>query len=212
MRFSDEILKKNMIAKEDEVNYMCENLIKIIGKTPEELLRLTEQEDSIPVDISTILFKLNISEIKMDFAEIEKALELQVNEKGAVSGMVLLSGDNVGIFYNEKDGLNRQRFTIAHELAHCCLNGGRLAENHIEFRHEISTDDEEEIAANTFAGKLLIPEGSLKKVYEQLSIPVLDSLAKIFQVSITVMKERLKMLKMDYFDTELNKMVIFGEE
>lgn len=212
MRFSDEILKKYMILKEEEVNYMCLNLKKIIGKTPEELLHLTEQEDSIPVDISAMLFKLNISEIKMDFAEIEKALELQVNENGAVSGMVLLSGDNVGIFYNEKDGLNRQRFTIAHELAHCCLNGGRLVENHIEFRHEISTDDEEEIAANTFAGKLLIPEWSLKKVYEQLTIPVVDSLAKIFQVSKTVMKERLKMLHMDYFDTELNKMVLFGEE
>ena len=191
---------------------MCQTLKKIMGKSPEELLSITGQENSIPVDVSTILHHLQISEIKMNFSQIEQALNLDDAKKGTISGMVLLSEDNVGIFFNEEDTLNRQRFTIAHELAHCCLDGEELMKNHIEFRFDIDSDDASEVAANTFAGKLLVPEKSLKKVYEQLSIPVVESLAKIFQVSQAVMKERLKMLHMDYFDTELNEMVILEEE
>ena len=190
---------------------ICEKMRQIIGKSPEEILSMTGQTSNIPVDIRAILLKLDISEIKIDFTEIEQALFSKDEEKIDVSGMVLLSENNIGIFYNEKDSINRQRFTMAHELAHCCLNGEEIEEDYIEFRYNIVSEDEKEVAANTFAGRLLIPEQSLRVVYEQLTIPVLDSLAKIFQVSESVMKERLKMLHMDYFDTNLNEMVVFGE-
>lgn len=212
MIFSNEVLDYYIGCTKEESDIMCKTLKEIMGKKPEEILKMAGQEDCVPVNVSAILKKLRISEIEMDFSEIEQQLVTQVNEKGAISGMVLLSGDNVGIFYNVKDGLNRQRFTVAHELAHCCLNGDELVDNHIEFRHESTSEDEREIAANTYAGQLLIPEKSLKRVYEQLTVPVVDSLAKLFQVSIAVMKERLRVLHMDYFDTELNRMVVFGED
>ena len=212
MIFSNEILRYYIGRTKEESDIMCKNLKEIIGKTPEEILKIAGQEDCVPVNIGAILKELHVSEIKMDFSEIEQQLASQVAEKGPISGMVLLSGDNVGIFYNEKDSLNKQRFTVAHELAHCCLNGEELVDNHIEFRHEIVSEDEREIAANTYAGQLLIPEKSLKRVYGQLTIPVVDSLAKIFQVSKAVMKARLNLLHMDYFDTELNRMVILGED
>lgn len=214
MYFCDFILNDYLEKTKEEgaiMEEVCENLKHILGKSPEEILWMTGQASSIPVDISTILQKLHISEAKIDFTEIEQALFSEDEDKMDISGMVLLSGDKVGIFYNEKDGTNRQRFTMAHELAHCCLNGEKLADSYIEFRCNIISDDEMEVAANTFAGKLLIPEPSLRKVYEKLTIPVVDSLAKIFQVSQQVMKERLKMLNMDYFDSSLNKMVVFGE-
>lgn len=68
----------------------------------------------------------------MDFTEIEHVLFSQGKGEGDVAGMVLLSGNDVGIFYNEKDEVNIQRFTIAHELVHCCLNGNELADNYIK--------------------------------------------------------------------------------
>lgn len=212
MYFCNQILNNYLVRTKEEDGIMCTSLRKIIGKSPEEILSITGQTTSIPVDISAILHKLEISEIEMDFTEMEQALFSQYENTDSISGMVLFSEDNIGIFYNKKDGINRQRFTIAHELAHCCLNGNELEDNYIEFRQKIISDDKREVAANTFAGRLLIPEQSLKKVYEQLTIPVVDSLAKIFLVSKSVMKERLKMLNMDYFDTELNRMIIFGED
>ncbi|MCM1233556.1 MAG: ImmA/IrrE family metallo-endopeptidase [Ruminococcus flavefaciens] len=211
MFFSNTLLKYFLThAKEEDIT-MCNCLRKIMGKTPEEILAMTGQTMNIPVDISAILRELNISEVKMDFMEIEQALTDKDEAEREISGMVLLSGNNLGIFYSTKDSVNRQRFTIAHELAHCCLNGGNLENDYIEFRHYFHSDDEIEVAANTFAGEILIPEQSLKKVYNSLAIPVIGSLAKIFQVSKSVMKERLNLLHMDYFDTDLNKMITFGE-
>lgn len=215
MYFCNDILSRYLEKTEEEgaiMGEVCGSLKQIIGKSPEEVLHITEQATSIPVDISAILAKLHMSEAKIDFTEIEQALFSEDEDKMDISGMVLLSGDKVGIFYNEKDGINRQRFTMAHELGHCCLNGEKLADSYIEFRCNMVSDDEMEVAANTFAGKLLIPEPSLRKVYEKLTIPVVDSLAKIFQVSQQVMKERLKMLHMDYFDPSINEMVVFGED
>ena len=108
----------------------------------------------------------------------------------------------MGIFYRASDSINRRRFTMAHEIAHCCLHTDTLTDKHIELRSSKTQNDPREYNANVFAGELLIPESSLKMIYEQLLVPSLSGLSVIFQVSTNVMAKRLDYLKMPYMKDE----------
>ena len=57
------------------------------------------------------------------------------------------------IFYNDQCNAGRQRFTVAHELGHCLLHGGKGLYN----REPTSTDQPIEQEANVFASRLLAP-------------------------------------------------------
>ena len=56
-----------------------------------------------------------------------------------------------------------------------------------------------EIQANIFAGEILIPKYTLDLVYNKfISTPPISVLARIFEVSISVMKARLDYLELPY--------------
>lgn len=171
------------------------NKIKYLkGKTASEILKDTGQENSIPVDLRAILHKLEISAISMDFSEIEEILCDQVKKRGRILGAVMTTHDDAAIFYSNDQELmsnHRYRFTIAHELAHCCL-GSDL--NHVEFRHDGSFDEAGEREANIFAGELLIPLPQLERVSKELLLPTITNLAAVFEVSETVMAARIEYL------------------
>lgn len=57
------------------------------------------------------------------------------------------------IFYNDKCNVGRQRFTVAHELGHCLLHGGKGLYN----REPSTSDNPIEEEANVFASRLLAP-------------------------------------------------------
>lgn len=165
------------------------------GKKAAEILKETGQENNIPVDLRAILHKLEISAISMDFTEIETILFDQVKKRGRILGAVMTTHDNdTAIFYSNDQELmsnHRYRFTIAHELAHCCLDGDL---NHVEFRHDGSSDEASERRANIFAGELLIPLPQLEKVSKELLLPTITNLATVFEVSETVMAARIEYL------------------
>ncbi len=169
------------------------NVKDLYGKTAEDLLRMTNQERSIPVNLKKILEKFNISAISMDFEPMEKSSS-DPNRK--ILGAIVCDDDKAAIFYNCNDEVNghRYRFTIAHELAHCTVS---KACNHIDFRLDPLLLDEKEIAANTFAGELLIPEGSLYETIGKLILPSIAVLSDIFEVSVNVMRERLRFLNVE---------------
>ena len=164
------------------------------NKTSEEILSISGQAASVPVDVKAILEKLNISAIPFDFSEIEEKLPEEYAGLN-ILGALISNDDNAAILYSSKDkqDSHRMRFTIAHEIAHCCLHGTR---QHIEFRIDGDLDDDE-IAANTYAGELLIPEKALKDIIKQLLVPTITALADIFDVSINVMSERIKYLQLE---------------
>jgi Zn-dependent peptidase ImmA (M78 family) len=116
-----------------------------------------------------------------------------------ILGALATNGDRAAIFcrVEDKEDSHRYRFTIAHELGHCCLNHFPVDGStvHLVFRKDGNTTDEDEIAANVFAGELLIPKESLLCVIDELLVPTVKVLADIFDVSNTVMSERLKYLK-----------------
>lgn len=185
---------------------MCDILNRIKNKSANELLEESGQTHQIPVNLMAILDTYDLKSIATDFKNLEK------NEKvknGEILGLVLLDAEekNVGLFYREKDSEHRQRFTIAHELGHCCLHSESLKEGYIEFRYNIASGDQKEIAANTFAGELLIPEHSLNNILQRLYVPTLKGLSEIFNVSISVMRKRLELLQLSYYDDMLGKMI-----
>lgn len=181
-----------------EGKIMCKKLNELKGLTPEEIL-LISGENSYPVNMQTILKKLGIRNGAINFSEVEKEIPDIINKRGCILGAVTIIDDDVNIFYSEGSTENRKRFTLAHELAHCCLDAQSLQKGHIEFRFDETTSNPKELAANIFAGELLIPEKPLREMYEDLVIPAVDVMAKEFKVSNHVMEARLKHLGLGFY-------------
>ena len=212
-RIYEEYLKKARENKEEgdeKVKNMAttlekyETLNKLRDKTPEELLS-EAGVTGVPVDLEKLLNHWNISAMPVkisDFEEYQKYKEL--GGENEIFGAVVLDEDgSLCVFYNETDTIGRQRFTIAHELAHICQDYVDLIENEINFNCEV---DLKEIIMNTFAGKLLVPTNALKDIFkdfphvsvDNLPDDILKDLADTFTVSVNVMKERLKVFKAQY--------------
>lgn len=182
---------------------MCKILKELQGKTAQALLETYGVSTEPPIDIDELLRHIGISSIPMDFSPIESQVGIS---SGSVLGATISEGENLGIFYRADATENRRRFTIAHEIAHCCLHTENLIDHHVELRDNFKALSGKEYEANVFAGALLIPKDALDKVYEQLIVPSLETLSKIFRVSTTVMVARLDYLKMPYLkDIDINE-------
>lgn len=197
-------------SKEDDV--MCATLKMIKRKTPQELLNEYNIDIKSPIDIAKLLNKIGISTIAQDFFDIE---ELMQKKKDSILGAAFSKEDNLAIFYKKSDTFRRKNFTIAHELAHCCLHCPNDTSSHIEFRIEPFIDElsmeefKKEREANIFAGEILIPEESLKIYYNKMLIPSLLALAKIFDVSTSVMAARLDYLQLPYYkDSQTTEIIM----
>jgi len=190
------------IKSKEGIKIMCAALDRLAGKTPEELIIEAGIADKVPIDLEKLLCYWNVSVMPINFSKLQKLQESkefrqQIDDKGDILGAVILKGDNLCIFYKEDDTPNRQRFTIAHELAHCCIDYEKLAKAEINCRYEnFSKTDRHENSINAFAGKILIPDNTLKVFYDKLLVPSADKLAMIFDVSGTVMEARLEYLKL----------------
>lgn len=193
------IINFELLQRKKAGKNMCTVLEKIRNRTPNEILEQYDLDKVAPIDIGYLLQQLKISAIGKDFSELEKAKKV---EPGSILGALLSSGNNAAIFFRESDSYNRQRFTIAHELAHAMLHTDAFP--HIEYRmnrQEIENNPLEK-KANILAGQLLIPFDLLKKEYMQLFVPSSRSLAKIFEVSTNVMEARLDYLKISYYNSQ----------
>ncbi len=121
---------------------------------------------------------------------------------GDVSGFLLRKGGKPIIGVNATQHLNRQRFTIAHELGHFFLH--EFDGIHLDktfHRNGISSlgVSSQEIEANTFAAELLMPDYMVKR--ELLAIrgdlitdDAVSQLANHFGVSTQAMGIRLSNL------------------
>jgi len=122
-----------------------------------------------------------------------------------LSGMAYIR-DGVGIIgVNALHHPNRQRFTIAHELAHHELHSEQLLQEvHVDkaFRVMMRDDlaaqgsDRQEIQANAFAAELLMPQEFLKDLVDPAGLDLddddrLEALARKFRVSTSALRYRL---------------------
>ncbi|MBV6857941.1 ImmA/IrrE family metallo-endopeptidase [Xanthomonas campestris pv. zingibericola] len=88
----------------------------------------------------------------------------------------------------------RQRFTLAHELAHFILHRGdkaRFDDHTYARRHDDRSPMERE--ADNFAARLLMPEPELRQAVDK-GVRNLNDLARQFEVSSLAMRYRLEAL------------------
>lgn len=114
------------------------------------------------------------------------------------SGFFQLSEDDNGgsIYVNSSNSDNRITFTIAHELAHYILHKEYIKSNKYQPmpRHNKYDGEKpvEEIEADFFAASLLVPLKMLKNYRDFASE---EELARLFFVSLDVIRNRLDLLK-----------------
>ena len=106
------------------------------------------------------------------------------------------STEDKKIYINQYDTLERQTFTIAHELGHYFL--GHVAGNQfgVHYRNSLSHkgDWNSEKEANLFAAELLMPEEFIERATGEYGLDRnkdVDTLAKVFGVSKSAMSFRL---------------------
>ena len=124
--------------------------------------------------------------------------------KDEISGMLVQTEDEAVIGINAKHHKNRQRFTLAHELAHYHLHADRptvyVDGLMVHFRgHAAVRPEPIEVEANAFAAALLMPEPILRHDLRHRTIDALDEsavrrLAQQYQVSVQALTLRLMQL------------------
>jgi hypothetical protein len=115
----------------------------------------------------------------------------------AISGQIMrdpLHGGRAGfvIWINSEDALPRQKFTLAHELAHYILHRDLIESGIVDdtmYRSELGNVYETQ--ANQLAADILMPIRLIKKWREQNPESDYKDLAKAFDVSEQAMKIRL---------------------
>lgn len=190
------------MEKEDnnEESTMCKILEEIGGLTASQLLEKYEISLEPPIDLNKLIKKIGILVFPTEFSELEDTVG---RKRGDIVGAAVSIGDDLDIMYASGLKYNRMRFTIAHELGHCCLHSENLKINHYELRTDSESNTIKEIQANIFAGQLLIPEQSLREICQSLLRPTLSALMTIFQVSANVMRGRLEYLNISVIDDVL---------
>ncbi len=114
------------------------------------------------------------------------------------SGAIVRDDDNnITIYVNPDDSLERQRFTIAHELGHYV--NGHLDDSTKMLRdsnQSYSQDnyDYREYEANTYAAELIMPKSKLVFLLESEGLKTIEDLARVLIVSKKAMEIRLKNL------------------
>lgn len=152
--------------------------------TPGQII--TKHQKSAPVDVIGIASDLGLNVWKMDTLPDDISGKIF---RDALNGGP--SGFSIGV--NASHGINRQRFTIAHEIAHFILHraqlekGGTL-EDDAMYRSGLST--REEVQANRLAADILMPYPLIQQLVDS-GIRDVQSLAAAFQVSEVAMKIRL---------------------
>ena len=117
--------------------------------------------------------------------------------KNGESGVIEKNGDDVTMYINPNESLERQRFTIAHELGH--FVNGHLNNSTTMFRDgnkQYSRDnyDFQEYEANTYAAELLMPKEKIDFLIYNAKKTTVEELAEALIVSYTAMKIRLQNL------------------
>ncbi len=136
----------------------------------------------------------------IDLRGLAKALNLPVKASTLppnISGEIRPDGDGGYVIkVSRHDSHGRQRFTVAHEIAHFLLHRKLIGDgitDDVLYRSEQS--DAVEAEANRLAADILMPANLLTEKYRTIKSlggdEMVDSLAEIFSVSPAAMKIRL---------------------
>lgn len=147
--------------------------------------------------------------IPIHLDEIAEYLEIDVlyeDLEDEMSGFLLVKNGLASAAINDNHHVNRQRFTLAHEIGHYCLHVDEQIDedmfvDRLVFNRDKSASKGEiknEIEANKFAAELLMPSQMLRnhiaRLYSNKDLEddeTISALANDFKVSTTAMGYRL---------------------
>ena len=147
-----------------------------------------------PVDVEGLVAELGVQVVRKPMED-------------AISGLLLIRGDQAVIGVNKSHHPHRQRFSIAHELGHYLLHrdaGDLFVDSSLTFYRDQRSSDgvfEQEIEANAFAAALLMPEDLLRSYIAEEQLDLHDEqaaarLASNFGVSGQALAIRLARLNL----------------
>ena len=116
-----------------------------------------------------------------------KKYNVNIEDFGSKSAVLIKQGDNKIIFYNEEELIARIRFSILHEYGHYKL------------QHDLDTKDEEmykkfEVETNYFAAQLLMPEQLIRELQARGKRITKEFLIELFEVSEMAAQKRINTL------------------
>ena len=153
--------------------------------TPEDLLAEARRHDvtTCPLDVERLAEQ--VYGIPVIYEPMDN------DDSGLLERM---DNDGWKIFVNSYHGYKRQRFTIAHELAHYFLHRNRQSRfaDHV-FARSLHEQSPMEVEANEFAAKLLMPKEEFRKAIED-GITKISELSEHFQTSMLAVEYRAKNL------------------
>ena len=193
---------KYKLNDKTEVNTMDnKNIVDLtqeqIEQKASELLAIYNLDET-PVNLYDICNRLGIKKVDIEFKKYDGDYIL--------GGIKRYNEDDIKIFVNDKDGYERQRFTIAHEIGHYYL--GHLDNTdtnqfmYLERRDGYNTNNPIERQANQFAEALLMNKKSIEEKFNTLreiglsTHSIEEVLADMFGVSRQSVKYRLKNLRL----------------
>lgn len=158
-------------------------------------------------EVESLLRACRLTKAPIEVRKVAAHLDIDVRlapTKEDVSGALIVDGDRAYIAVNDTHHINRQRFTIAHEIGHFRLHdtGDRI---HFDEDFRVySRDgrsslaiDSKEIEANQFAAELLMPTHLLRQDFIRVrgtEDDVVRDLAGKYKVSAKAMEFRLQNL------------------
>jgi len=151
-------------------------------------------------DLSSLVSELQgvgLYEVPLNVDRVAEYLGLEVVEElmeDDISGYLEFKSGQWVAGLNALHHRNRQRFTLAHELAHFVLHRNERASfvDHTFTRREGMADPVES-EADRFAAELLMPEVAVRSFVRE-GLTNLTKLAEKFQVSLLAMRYRVKNL------------------
>ncbi len=148
---------------------------------PREVIR--HHQNSIPIDVVALAHDLGINVYSASESKNLSGKIIRDSKLGGASGYA--------IFVNGDDSPTRQRFTIAHEIAHFVLHKDEIGDGIVEdtlYRSGLS--NKKEVEANKFAADILMPWHLINLAMRE-PVSNIQELATRFHVSQSAMSIRL---------------------
>jgi Zn-dependent peptidase ImmA (M78 family) len=172
-----------------------------------------QRTESPEASAQKLLDELKITTVPVPVEKIPKLLGAHLRYSpldDELSGMAFVKDGTPIIGVNALHHPNRQRFTIAHEIAHLCLHKEHITSTvHVDKGFPVSVlkrdatsaagTERLEIEANQFAAALLMPRKILDQVLAETRIDIedeaaLENCAKKFKVSKATLEFRIRNL------------------
>jgi hypothetical protein len=145
-----------------------------------------------PVDVERLAFDLGLN--------VHRDASLGPETSGKIVRAPPTFGGSAGyaIIVNYTHPRSRQRFTIAHEIAHFVLHRDLIGDGVVDDEQYRSTqlNDWYETQANRLAADILLPADLVREAYNIDGIKSLGGLATRFDVSIDAIRIRLRELNL----------------